>query len=234
MALKFILLPLIFFEIVLLSYPSKSNPITDGVCKLVDCAQGTCNKSNELLEPFKCVCFPGWKNLQIGPLSGFLPCVIPNCTLDLSCGETAPPPPFPLLPPPINLSDPCSYTSCGEGKCVRINETSHMCECNPGSANLLNATNLPCFKQCSLGADCKGIGFGPGATSPPPPPPPPPPSMATSPPPSTSGSDNNGGAPGDGQQAAVGTTFKDFFQHLEYLILLMCMALYIPWNMWEI
>ncbi|XP_006829632.3 uncharacterized protein LOC18425012 isoform X2 [Amborella trichopoda] len=204
MALKYMLLPLLFIEILLLSHPTKSDPIIDGVCKLVDCGQGTCNASNQFLVPFKCVCFPGWKNIEIGTLVGFLPCVIPNCTLDLGCGESAPPPPFsllpPILPPPINLSDPCTYTLCGEGKCVTIDETSHVCECNPGSANLLGSSNLPCFKQCSLGADCGGIGFG----APPPP------------------------------SSNVGTTFKDLFKHLVLLILLMCMALYIPWNMWEI
>ncbi|KAF3450809.1 hypothetical protein FNV43_RR06898 [Rhamnella rubrinervis] len=46
----------------------------------------------------------------------------------------------------------------------------YTCQCFEGSENLMNLKGLPCFKQCSLGADCNGLLLVP--TSPPPPPPP--------------------------------------------------------------
>ncbi|XVE54339.1 hypothetical protein DITRI_Ditri03aG0072200 [Diplodiscus trichospermus] len=140
-----------------------SNPISANACATVDCGQGTCRETDSSLLGFECDCYSGWKHFQIGPLV-LPPCIIPNCTLDFSCGEGSPPPPS---PPNFNLSDPCTLTWCGDGSC-KTNGTGYECDCNAGSDNLLDMPDLPCFKECSLGADCHGVGLG----KPPPPPPP--------------------------------------------------------------
>ncbi|KAK9101840.1 hypothetical protein Sjap_019094 [Stephania japonica] len=140
----------------------------NSACDLVDCGQGTCKPSNTtLFVPYECECFPGWKKIQVGPAT--LPaCILPDCTLNFSCGGNAPPPPPPppLLPSLPNLTDPCFLSWCGEGTCV-ANGTNHICKCNEGSANLFNSTAMACFKECTFGADCNGLVFGP--QSPPPP-----------------------------------------------------------------
>ncbi|EYU21572.1 hypothetical protein MIMGU_mgv1a019236mg, partial [Erythranthe guttata] len=83
------------------------------------------------------------------------------------------------------LSIACNFVWCGDGSCV-VNGTGHYCQCNQGSSNLLSNISLVCLKQCSFGADCSALGFGPPViteppngmlTLPPPsqaPPPPPP------------------------------------------------------------
>ncbi|KAI5602496.1 hypothetical protein BDE02_01G159600 [Populus trichocarpa] len=161
---------------------------TGDVCALINCGQGTCKASNASLLGFECECNSGWKKIEIGPLT-FPSCVIPNCTIDLGCGNGASPPPAASQPPPFNLSNPCNLVWCGEGTCV-ANGTGHICQCNEGSSNLRNETDLACFKQCSFGEDCIGLLLGmllspPSVQLPPPPPtpvpPPPPPSSSASP-----------------------------------------------------
>ncbi|CAK7356629.1 unnamed protein product [Dovyalis caffra] len=159
---------------------NSSSTLQDDVCATTNCGQGTCKASNTSFPGFDCECNSGWKKMQIGPLT-FPPCVVPNCTFDLGCGNGAPPappppPPPPSPPPPFNLFDPCNILVwCGDGTCVP-NGSGHICQCNDGSANVLNATDLACFKQCYLGADCNGLVFGNS------PPPPPPPSSSSAPP----------------------------------------------------
>jgi hypothetical protein len=48
------------------------------VCAMIKCGQGTCKPSNASIIGFDCECDPGWKEIQIGPLT-FPSCVIPNC-----------------------------------------------------------------------------------------------------------------------------------------------------------
>ncbi|XP_041019136.1 delta and Notch-like epidermal growth factor-related receptor [Juglans microcarpa x Juglans regia] len=136
------------------------NPLQ--VCALINCGEGTCKASNASVLGFDCECNPGWKKMQLGPLT-FPSCVVPNCTVDFQCGKgstSPPPPPAPLVPPPLNLSNPCALVWCGDGTCV-TNGTGYTCECNEGSQNLLNLKGNACFKQCYLGADCNSLGFGP-------------------------------------------------------------------------
>ncbi|KAK9115663.1 hypothetical protein Sjap_014610 [Stephania japonica] len=147
------------------------------------CGQGTCKPSNTTsIFPFECDCFPGWKPIKLG-LVTFPSCVLPNCTVDMNCGGSAPPslsPPFPPFPTLPNFTDPCALTWCGDGTCV-ANETEHLCKCNEGSGNLMNMTAM----ACSLGADCSGIILGPLS--------PPSPSSALPPPnPSAPSPPNNG------------------------------------------
>ena len=46
-------------------------------CAVIDCVQGTC-KGSSSLPGLECECYPGWKAIQIGPLT-FPAFVIPNC-----------------------------------------------------------------------------------------------------------------------------------------------------------
>ncbi|KAF8400730.1 hypothetical protein HHK36_014030 [Tetracentron sinense] len=147
--------------------PSMPDSLTDIGCALVNCGKGTCEASNGTLLGFDCKCNPGWKKIQIGPLS-FPSCIVPNCTLDFECGSETPPPPPPPVPsflPPLNFSEPCGLTWCGDGTCV-ANGTGSICKCNEGSANLMDLPDLACFKQCYFGADCNGLGFGQNALPP--------------------------------------------------------------------
>lgn len=50
---------------------------------------------------------------------------------------------------------------CGDGgTCEKASDFTHRCSCRDGYANLLNDTSYPCYQQCSLGVDCKGLGIG--------------------------------------------------------------------------
>ncbi|CAD6209658.1 unnamed protein product [Miscanthus lutarioriparius] len=126
---------------------------------------------------YRCDCRPGWTQLHVGDSLRFLPCVIPNCSIDSSCsnGSPAPAPALALtpLPAPKNFSlDPCELAYCGAGGTCRKNGSglSYHCECKEGHSNLLNMTMMPCFQNCSLGADCASIGIHPSSNSPPAPP----------------------------------------------------------------
>ncbi|KAJ8756006.1 hypothetical protein K2173_024551 [Erythroxylum novogranatense] len=133
------------------------------MCALINCGQGTCVANESATLGFDCQCHPGWRKMQLGPLT-FPSCIVPNCTLDFQCGNDAPPSP-PPPPPPVsvpaplfNISSPCNLVWCGHGTCM-ANGSDHTCQCNEGSANLFNKTNLACFKECSFGADCLNLGF---------------------------------------------------------------------------
>ncbi|PIA65299.1 hypothetical protein AQUCO_00100640v1 [Aquilegia coerulea] len=139
-------------------------------CEFIKCGEGKCVPStgNNTVLPFDCECNSGWKKIEVGGLT-YPACVIPNCTIDFNCGTaTPPPPPGPLLPPPAELTGPCALIWCGEGTCV-VEGSNYSCQCNEGADNLFGNKTLACLKECALGADCNGVGFG---SQPPPPPPP--------------------------------------------------------------
>ncbi|CAN4088892.1 unnamed protein product [Withania somnifera] len=138
-----------------------------GVCEQVDCVKGKCVETGEFLGlGFKCVCDPGWTQLQLG-LVALPTCTVPNCTLDLGC-ESRTSLPQPSLPSsPFNITDPCSLIWCGDGKC-EVNGTGHYCKCNEGSTQYMNMSKLPCLPECVYGADCKGA-VDPRPSLPPPP-----------------------------------------------------------------
>lgn len=52
--------------------------VAEIVCSAINCGQGTCKASNASFLGFDCECYPGWKTIQIGPLT-FPSCLIPNC-----------------------------------------------------------------------------------------------------------------------------------------------------------
>lgn len=138
------------------------SPIFGDVCKEVECGKGNCKPSENSTFNFECECSPGWKQARSDDSDSFkfLPCVIPNCTLDYSCTEA---------PPPVqekerrandsSIFDPCYWTDCGGGSCNKTSVFTHKCECNDGYYNLLNVTAFPCFKECSIGMDCKNFGI---------------------------------------------------------------------------
>ncbi|XP_071737791.1 uncharacterized protein [Rutidosis leptorrhynchoides] len=149
------------------------SPIFEDVCKQVKCGQGICKPSdNSSLIPFECECSPGWKQLassDTDPGLKFMPCVIPNCTLNYSCSEAPPPVQAKDNQGNESIFDVCRWTDCGGGKCQTLSPFTHKCECNEGYHNLLNLTFSPCFKECSLGMDCKNLGIGlTNGSSPPP------------------------------------------------------------------
>ncbi|XWS20358.1 hypothetical protein CRYUN_Cryun31cG0094600 [Craigia yunnanensis] len=95
--------PLNPFEVLYLLVMLMMEDVADIVCSFINCGQGTCKASNNSLLGFDCECNPGWRKIQIGPLT-FPTCLIPNCTVDFHCGNESPsaPPPPASLPPPAN------------------------------------------------------------------------------------------------------------------------------------
>ncbi|XP_062213580.1 uncharacterized protein LOC133914496 [Phragmites australis] len=162
------------------------SPVINSICSTVACGKGNCTVAPGALG-YRCECDPGWAQLHVGDDLRFLPCVIPNCSIDRACSNdsSAPAP----LPPPKNFSlDPCELAYCGTGgTCRNGSGLSYHCECKEGFSNLLNITTMPCFQNCSIGADCTSIGILPFSNS----------SKSPAPPGSESLSNNgNAAAPG--------------------------------------
>ncbi|GLJ44244.1 hypothetical protein SUGI_0924360 [Cryptomeria japonica] len=136
--------------------------IDSGLCKIVSCGKGRCNHTASdqplgIIFP-RCVCDDGWTQPSIGLSFSFLPCVIPNCSLDATCSKAAPAP----APRHRNSSDllhPCGYPVCGEGSCRKTSDYGYACDCDQGYENLLNMTAGPCIRACSIGADCSRLGI---------------------------------------------------------------------------
>ncbi|KAM0932620.1 hypothetical protein DsansV1_C42g0238251 [Dioscorea sansibarensis] len=151
--LSFLSLFFFFFLTVSTSTASQIESITgDILCGLVGCGQGTCNGSTDNAPFFfDCDCFPGWTKLKIGDVV-FPPCILPNCTINFDCG-------LPPLSLPTNFSDPCDIIWCGDGTCKLTNKSGHACVCNKGAFNLNNSADMPCFKDCALGANCVNVGL---------------------------------------------------------------------------
>ncbi|EXB93250.1 hypothetical protein L484_024594 [Morus notabilis] len=136
------------------------------ICKDVDCGKGKCKAKWSLPLGFECECESGWKrNDQDGDGDDdqkFLPCVIPNCTLNYNGCQPAPPPvPEKEVPKNKSFFDPCYWAYCGEGNCVKNNTCNYnyKCECNSGFYNLLNNSIYPCYSTCTLGSDCSKLGI---------------------------------------------------------------------------
>ncbi|KAK1297143.1 hypothetical protein QJS10_CPB15g01853 [Acorus calamus] len=135
------------------------SPALDEMCKHVECGQGTCKSSINETFGYICECDQGWSRYA-GNLS-YMPCVVPNCTLNYSCSNTAEPPSS--VPEPHynhSIFDPCSWSYCGHGTCVKNSTFDYMCDCKPGYANLVNISYFPCFEECSVEGDCASHGIG--------------------------------------------------------------------------
>ncbi|XP_039114717.1 delta and Notch-like epidermal growth factor-related receptor [Dioscorea cayenensis subsp. rotundata] len=137
------------------------SPFTNGLCDGVDCGKGTCKTSESHLFGFTCECNQGWTQFHIGDHFRFLPCNIPNCTVDYSCSKDIAPTAAPPESTPSNLSlfDPCLWSTCGGGECRKTGAYDHKCDCKAGYSNLLNISSFPCLKECSLTGDCAKLGI---------------------------------------------------------------------------
>ncbi|RWR88948.1 cell wall protein IFF6-like protein [Cinnamomum micranthum f. kanehirae] len=140
--------------------PPFLSPVLNNLCDVMECGKGTCKAAPNQMIPFICECKAGWKQFNVNDSFRFMPCVIPDCTVNYSCINASTPA---AAPPPANHSsipDPCTLAYCGQGMCMKTSEFGHKCECADGSANLLNMTNFPCFNECALGVDCVNLGLG--------------------------------------------------------------------------
>lgn len=137
------------------------SPILDDVCKEVECGKGKCKPSPERIPFYVCDCDLGWKQTLSNhtDLLNFLPCTIPNCTVDYSCQEAPSPAPEKEIPANRSVFDPCYWTYCGGGTCNKTSTFIHKCECRDGYYNILNFTGFPCFKECAIGMDCANLGI---------------------------------------------------------------------------
>ncbi|KAF3456943.1 hypothetical protein FNV43_RR01597 [Rhamnella rubrinervis] len=138
------------------------SPVIDDVCKEVECGKGTCKASANTSFLFECVCHPGWKQTLSSHDDDlkFLPCVIPNCTLNHSCTKAPSPVQEKSSKPNVSsIFDPCYWSRCGGGSCNKTSQFGYNCECSEGYYNLLNVSSFPCFKECEFGMDCANLGI---------------------------------------------------------------------------
>ncbi|XP_021899550.1 neurogenic locus notch homolog protein 2 [Carica papaya] len=137
------------------------SPLFDDVCKEVECGRGSCKSSPNSTFFFECHCDLGWKQTRSDQdhLFNFLPCIVPNCTLNSACLEAAPS--VQQKSPRANESifDPCRWADCGGGSCKKLSEFTYACECEKGYNNILNVSAFPCYRECAFGMDCANLGI---------------------------------------------------------------------------
>lgn len=158
----------IAFLLLLQSFSARSDflspllsPLYDDVCKEVECGKGTCKPSKNSTVMFECDCDQGWKQTLSAHDEGykFLPCIVPNCTLNHSCSNTPAPAPQKERKANESIFDACYWVDCGGGMCNKTSLFSYSCKCDAGYYNLLNATALPCFRECAFGVSCSNLGI---------------------------------------------------------------------------
>lgn len=147
------------------------------ICNLVNCVKGKCVNSSSF-PLYQCQCDEGWQS-PFG--ASWLPCVLPNCSLNLGCSNTS----SAAAPPattPSSAVGVCSVSVCGNGECTPESNSNatYECKCNPGYINLFNKTDGYCLRECALGADCTNLNIPISGSSNPPPPPAPVPSSQNS------------------------------------------------------
>ncbi|XP_027367330.1 uncharacterized protein LOC113873423 [Abrus precatorius] len=137
------------------------SPLYEDVCKEVECGKGTCKPSKNRTLLFECDCDPGWKQALSAhdPGFNFLPCIVPNCTLNYSCSQAPAPVQQKERKANESIFDACHWIDCGGGSCNKTSLFSYSCKCDAGYFNLLNATSLPCFRECALGLGCSNLGI---------------------------------------------------------------------------
>nr|GEX00333.1 putative RNA-directed DNA polymerase, eukaryota, reverse transcriptase zinc-binding domain protein [Tanacetum cinerariifolium] len=140
----------------------------DDLCQVLGCGEGRCVADHKR-SSYHCECNRGWKTMMVAPMP-YPSCIVPNCTMNFTCGGRAPlPPPRPPPPrSPINITNACNLVWCGEGECVGEG-TGHYCRCHDDAENLSNNSTYICIRRCSFNANCNHLGLG--LTSPPSPPP---------------------------------------------------------------
>ncbi|KAL9240817.1 hypothetical protein vseg_014995 [Gypsophila vaccaria] len=139
------------------------SPVINELCRGGACGKGKCimpEKGGDDLK-YECDCDPGWQQTLFpqARVPKFLPCVVPNCTLNHSCSEAAAPPESSASFSNSSILEPCRWAYCGGGKCNKKSAFTYACACNEGYTNLLNKTVFPCFKECSFGGNCSSLGL---------------------------------------------------------------------------
>ncbi|KAH9613651.1 hypothetical protein KSS87_012102 [Heliosperma pusillum] len=130
-------------------------PVLGELCKGVGCGKGKCKMSEKNGLTYECECDPGWMQTIFPNISTpkFLPCVIPNCTLNHSCSEVeaAAPPVAESGNPFSNASilEPCTWANCGGGVCNK-KSGSFESNCSDLGLTLSNSTTLPAPPSSSL------------------------------------------------------------------------------------
>ncbi|KAI3469615.1 hypothetical protein Pfo_026278 [Paulownia fortunei] len=142
--------------------PFLSPLLGNNACKENVCGKGNCVASNNSTFGFECECEAAWKQARAedDEYLKFLPCVIPNCTLNYACANAAAPAPDTQKKANLSFFDPCFWTDCGGGSCNKTSLFTHNCECEEGYYNLFNSTAFPCYKECAIGLDCASLGLG--------------------------------------------------------------------------
>ncbi|PKI44771.1 uncharacterized protein LOC116208223 [Punica granatum] len=135
------------------------NPLNKTICDAVECGKGKCVSNSSAPFEFECQCDSGWKRTRLENEDDFLflPCVIPECSVQYSCMPA--PPPTPPVPHNISFFDPCYWTYCGGGTCTKSSNYERVCQCSPGYSNLNNVSVFPCFNDCAIGNDCSKLGI---------------------------------------------------------------------------
>jgi len=143
------------------SWAPSSWPNFGNMCSEVKCGEGNCTVDSSYPFNFQCECEDGWMRTHLFNDTNlkFLPCIVPNCSLNYSCMPAAPP--APAIPYNNNYSsfDPCDFVYCGEGTCTKNATYTHTCQCDTGAYNLFNNSAFPCYKNCALGSDCEKLGI---------------------------------------------------------------------------
>ncbi|KAL3626320.1 hypothetical protein CASFOL_029869 [Castilleja foliolosa] len=145
------------FNIPFFSPPGNHDPCGESVC-----GKGNCVVSNRSNFGYACECDSGWKQARSQDDQNlmFLPCVIPNCSINYSCSSAPDPESGHKNNSGFSFLDPCFWSYCGGGKCNTTSLFTHTCLCEDGYYNLLNSSALPCYKECALGFDCASLGLG--------------------------------------------------------------------------
>ncbi|KAK6130237.1 hypothetical protein DH2020_036047 [Rehmannia glutinosa] len=141
--------------------PFLSPLLGNNACRENVCGKGNCVVSNNSTFGFVCECDSGWKQARAedDEYLKFLPCVIPNCTLDYHCANAPAPASDNQKKANFSIFDPCFWTDCGGGSCNKTSLFTHTCECEEGYYNLFNSTAFPCYKECAIGLDCESLGL---------------------------------------------------------------------------
>ncbi|XP_073027043.1 uncharacterized protein [Primulina eburnea] len=156
------ILLLLILPIITITEADILDPFYDNICNEVQCGKGSCESDRSYPFGFRCQCDSGWRRTRLNDSDEqnllYLPCIIPNCSLDYSCMPAAPP--APAVPYNTSFFDPCYWIYCGEGTCTKNTTRTHICQCNPGYSNLLNISAFPCYSDCAIQADdCQRLGI---------------------------------------------------------------------------
>ncbi|GAB2211466.1 hypothetical protein Droror1_Dr00024779 [Drosera rotundifolia] len=193
----------------------------DDICSEVNCGKGTC-KASVIPLVYTCECNAGWRRTRLPDNEEqylqFLPCIIPNCTIDYSCMPAAPPLPAILTDPfDISFFDPCEWIYCGEGTCTNSSSHIHRCKCDSGAFNLLNVSVFPCYSDCAIGSDCSTLGVKLSSEEPEPEEP--------------SSSTGSGSSKGSGSSSDSSTESAFLSGMLNWIVAVLISIAMIPWKL---